>query len=242
MRVAPVRTWLKQNEVFFNTAAAVLLSVMALVVAFAQHDLAERQTEIADAQLALSRRALMPEFVISAHQLKPHGSETSTEDVIRVENRGAPVHSLTSRTVTYVDVEYSSGLPRSPFRRVAVPVVGYYSVTGHGDKASGVMLQMEGQGNNKWMSDLRRAFSERTRKVGGFGNLGIRRYVRLAYVDKLGESNVQYFFVPLIYGARPLDPKDGQSIFSEHEQSLADGSSMDTADLTAQALLDLVTD
>ena len=81
-----LRTWLENNKVFFETIAAILISLMALLVSWSQLNASRVQNNLARLQTRISEQSVMPHFVINAKQLKgsPQNS-TFDEDKLTID-------------------------------------------------------------------------------------------------------------------------------------------------------------
>ena len=63
-----LRKFLERNKAWFETAAASLLSLMAIVVAVAQACTASRQTDLMALQTRITEAQALPQFEITTHQ------------------------------------------------------------------------------------------------------------------------------------------------------------------------------
>jgi hypothetical protein len=56
MNLSKMRTWLERNKIFFETIAAVLLSVMSILISCFGHKLAMKQTQLAEIQTRIAEK------------------------------------------------------------------------------------------------------------------------------------------------------------------------------------------
>lgn len=75
MKTENIRKWLKKNKIFFETIAATLLSIMALIVSCSQNKIAEKQTKLAEIQTEIAKDQLAQQKKLARIQQTAHWGE-----------------------------------------------------------------------------------------------------------------------------------------------------------------------
>ena len=238
--VNTIRRWLTENKIFFETIAASLLSVMAIIVSLVQLDIASKQTQLLNLQTKIALQQILPQFVIKAVQILDETGYASDDRLI-IKNVGGIVKELKSEHAVFFEVEiyFRGGLNGDPVT-LEIPITGYYDATMHNPEGQGKVITLIGYKNNQRAAQIERDFRKYTEAKGLYGFIQIHRYVRLIYKDMLGDEHVDYYFVPLIYGAHLLSQEEGRTIFETYKQSIRDGKILEFDKLTSAQILERV--
>ncbi len=243
-----LKKWLIDNKIYFETIAAALLALMALIVAIQankitkyQTDLVVKQTELIELQTNIELQQVLPQFVIQAIQIMNPSTGYAEDDELSIKNVGGLVKELHSKTAIFLNVELYYEDPRKgdPINK-SIPINGYYAATEYNAQGQGQVLTLVGYKNNKCASDLKKIFTEFAKNNEMYGFLNLDRYLRLNYKDMLGKSHIAYFHVPLIYGARSLDPSEGEVRFNEHNDAVRNNTLLSFDDLTPEIIFNAV--
>ena len=209
----------RDNIKFYSeTIAATLISIMAVMVAFSQCSISWEQTKIMKLQTDIAKKKFLPTFIISAAQIKGEKTDKYSEDRISIENKGFPISEFNCKTIVVYNIEITK-IP-SFHKEVFIPINGYYSGTFHTGKGDGLIATIEGYRNNIRAAEFEWKFSEHCRSKNEIGNIRILRFVKISYKDTFGAEHIEYFDVPLIYGANKMTPEKGQEIFKEYNEKL----------------------
>src|SRR5437879_4201252 len=92
--VDAARQSLKRNKVFFETLAATLLSLMAIVVSIVQIFLAVKQNKLTQTQTEIARTQVSPQYVVTLKQSYDPVAQKYIEDEIVATNQGGLVQDL----------------------------------------------------------------------------------------------------------------------------------------------------
>jgi len=122
----PFRDWLGSNKVFFETIAATLLSVMAVIVSLVQTKMVTRQTDLLALQTRLAEAQALPQFELVIDQRFNDLTSKFDDDYLIVTNRGGPVHETDIDTAYFLVITMDPN-PRR-FSKVELPVGGYFTV------------------------------------------------------------------------------------------------------------------
>ena len=192
-----LRAWLKINKIFFETVAALALSVMAILLSYSQLSVYKMQT-------AILEQTVLPHFIITARSVKTSNANFVDEDVIIVENTGAPVTGFNVTPIVLF------GLPdKSISHRVSVN--NYYGSNTeiHSGNGTGVLAKIHGHKNNKQLITLQKSLRARN-----LGVIVIDRYLNVQYWDRLGRLHEEYYYVVMTYGARRIPDNEGRAVFA----------------------------
>lgn len=221
-----------------ETIAATLISIMAVLVAFSQCSISRDQTKLLKVQTDIAKRQLLPTFVISAVHQKEDSKNTYTEDKIFIENKGFPISEFDceSRVVFKVELTKISESHKKAF----IPINGYYSGTIYTANGDGLLATIEGYKNNLKAAKLERKFSEYCREKGEIGNIDIFRFIRISYKDALEVKHIEYYDVPMIYGAYKMTSEKGKEVFNEYDEKSKHYDFPDFDQLTIKEIYNLI--
>ncbi len=223
---------------YLETIAATLISIMAVLVAFSQCSIFLEQTKLLKVQTDIAKKQFLPTFVISAAQLKEDLKDYYSEDKIFIENKGFPVSEFNCESRVFFNVKLTK---ISVFHKEAfIPISGYYSGTAHTAKGDGLLATIEGYRNNLKAAKFERKFSEYCGGKGEFGNINILRYVRISYRDTFGVEHIEYFDVPMIYGAYKMTSEKGKEIFKEYDEKWEHCGFPDFDQITVEEFYNLI--
>jgi len=236
-RLGIVRQFLTNNEIFFKTVAATLLSAMALIVAVAQSLTAQQQLQLSTLQTNIAKANALPnfDFAVSYVQNPDSGTYDSTEVV--VTNSGGPIHELQADSMLVLHAE--GGPPGRMGQAVVVelPVNGYYDVQVTSPRSKGNLLHFIGRNNNADIVDAEkkaRALADARR--WGFLNIDDHCFVHLEYMDLLGQRHDEYFAVSPVRGSRRLAAPEIAKLKKQWTYPMAE-----RAKLNPERILDAVT-
>ncbi len=257
------RRCLRDNKIFFETIAATLLGMMAIIVsvmqiaqsswqshvsnqiaqdsisiASSQKTLAEKQTELLDLQTKIALQEVIPQFVITADQVTDD-TGFATDDRLVVRNIGGVVRELHCEHAVFLDIKLYYRTPREgkPIKKW-IALNNYYAATLHDARGEGPVLTLVGENNNKLAVQLKRDFAQQAEANGMFGSAERRRYLRLKYRDMLGNEHDDFYFVPMIFGAHHLTPEEGESQFDAFHEVVREGRLVEFVGLTAEQLFE----
>jgi hypothetical protein len=263
MLIGRLRGCLNTNKVFFETLAASLLAVMAIIVSLAeirqydrqnqfanqltiksneiadsQNKLMAKQTELIELQSQIALQELVPQFVITAKQI-PDETGYAVDDSIFVQNLGGIVREIDCYHAVFLEVEFYHQDPKKGEpKKKWMPLVGYYVASVPNPVGKGEVWVLMGNRNNERAVNLDRDFGKLAEKHGLIGFAKVYRYLRLKYRDMLGNQQTDYYYVPMIFGAYKITAQEGESIFNTHR--LAKWIEFTT--LTASDLIEFVQD
>lgn len=233
-RVIILRDFLHRNKIFFETVAASLLSLMAIIISAAQIFISVKQNALTAMQTEIARQQVMPQFVIAARQVIDTLDGKIKEDAIYVNNRGGIVRDLFCNTAVFFDVEFTPELGEQ--KKIELSVNGYYGSMMNTAEGTGQVLTIEGYHNSEKLSQIRKAFTRLAEEKKAFANIEVRRYLRLYYRDILGKEHVDYYYVPLIYGGSAIETREGEKIFEKRNSAVKNLSIVEFDKLTAENL------
>lgn len=209
-----VRSWLKLNKIFFETVAALMLSIMAVLVSFAQLRTASKQTDLSEIQTRIAQAQAAPRFEIIFQPVK--NEETGFFDTRRlvIDNRGGAVRDFFAEAASFLDVDVSAG--REGSGKLEISLSDYLNSQFVSANGTGTIATISSYQNNKLVSDFSAAIrvSSQERKWE-YALASVRNYVRLSYVDILGVAQADYYIIPAVGGASLLPANEGAAIFKK---------------------------
>jgi hypothetical protein len=208
-----LRNVLTQNKILFETLAASLLSLMAIVVSIAQMRTASQQTSLLTLQTRIAEAQALPQFEIGIHQkLNPETSKFDDDNLV-VSNRGGAIHDFSADTAYFLRVEADVG--DNGYRKFELPVHGYFAssyvtVSGVGD-----LITMTGYRNNAaYVTLVRKTSAAASVRKWSFANVDEQLVIRLRYLDLLDRGHEDYFQVPFVGAAIRIPKNIGEASMS----------------------------
>jgi hypothetical protein len=230
-RARRVRAWLKTNKIWFETVAASLLSLMAVVVSVSQSRTASKQTELLSLQTQIAEAQALPQFEVDLQQKLNDATEKFDDHVLVVRNRGGPVHDFSSDVAYFITLTLS-GADLEPTKS-EVPVNGYFTASFISVASTGDLVTMIGDHNNARVfaltRDLRQVEQDRH---WDFANLDEQLVVRLRYRDLLNRHHEDYYDAHPVGGGTRIADEVGKARFAKWEGATrTEFSSIRLADL-----------
>jgi hypothetical protein len=213
-----IRNWLMANKVLFETVAAVLLSVMAIIVSVAQYKTTSEQTNLLSLQTRISEAQALPQFELAIHQVLNDATRKFDDDHLVVTNRGGPIHDFSSNSAYFLIV--TSGGAHGEFVKNEVAVSGYFTASFISVSSTGVLVTMTGNHNNATFAALTRAVQEAAQsKHLDFGALNEHLVVRLRYRDLLDRPHEDYYEARPVSGGTRITDEIGKAEFSRWSEA-----------------------
>ncbi len=197
-----MRKWLQENEIFFKTAAYLLLPAIAIVISMQANIIAQRQTEIAEGQSEILRREKLPIISMTVDKEVDQKAGTYSEDILRIVNDGAPLQDLEIYKGVFFLAEY--GRNGESTQRALLPVNGYYLFTTTMAQTTGPLRTLFTPQNGLTFHQIQQRFHDYAEDTGAFGSLTIQRYFEINYRDIFGEEHKAVYYVDPISGGSEL--------------------------------------
>jgi len=207
-----VRDWLFANKILFETVAASLLSLMAIIVSIAQTRTASKQTELLALQTRIAEAQALPQFEVAIRQKLNDATGKFDDDHLVVSNRGGPVHDFSANAAYFISV--TAGGIRGEVSKSEVPVNGYFTASFVSVASAGELVTMIGNHNNASVATLARDVREvaHARQLD-FGHLDEQLVVRLRYRDLLDRQHEEYYEVRPVHGGTRMADEVGKARF-----------------------------
>lgn len=217
-----MRDWLERNKVFFETLAAVLLSLMAVVIATVQTVVAVKQTHLSELQTRIAEVQALPQFnLVSFVSNDGHRSWV-------LRNGGAPIHNLEFGCSCFLAV--TSNVDGAGIKTIELPFhycVGSWgsSEGGTGDIANVSGFQTVGEFDSLRNQIVQAAERRKCRDT----KVGLHLVVRLQFLDLLDRQTTAFFGATGIAGGRAISDETGKALFARWDTQ-PHISAFDTAD------------
>jgi hypothetical protein len=223
-----MRVWLRKNKIYFDTVAALLLSIMAVVVGGAQVWTSWLQARVAEAQV-------MPQFDIRLMQVLNPETGKYDDDTVIVENHGASAEEFHADAAYFITVDASrSGMQLVKTR---IPINGYFSAQFESGTETGQLTKFSGYRNNAQAWALIRATSDlAASRHWDYANTSEFMEVRLQYLDVLGKSHEDYYEVHGVGPASRMSESAGRAEFAAWSDTT---HRVELSSLTADRLLSM---
>ena len=226
------RRCLRRNKIFFETIAAVFLTIMAITISY-------RGNQIASYQIQLMKQEKYPilDFCVD---LTLDSEGHPIDDVLIISNAGPPLSEFGCHYVVFLEIEY--GKIGEKIGTTMIPLIGYYDWTTMPNRQIGELATLsksgvsEGNYQRANMALLEFQKSAMKGKTTGFGE--IVRYVQVWYKDIWGEKHVKFYFVDE-FGSSEIENEKGKEIFKEHEDKLRESLYLKLEELSAESLYEM---
>lgn len=229
-KIAPTRSWLKTNKVFFDTLAATCLALASITVALLQTGIADRQSDASERQNTLldKQNALvtlqtkiaeaqaMPTFDIKIHQIL-NDAGRADNNVLTIDNSGGPVHEFQAGAIYILEITAAEKkIPYPKPVRLRIPINDYYSSNALTAASKGNLATIFGAGNNLAFITFSRALSASSKENNwDFANTEEMTFVRIGYTDILNRRHEEYYGVEPVLGSRTISNDEGRALFEE---------------------------
>lgn len=200
--------WLTNNKVFFESLA-VLLSLVAIVIAFQSY-------QLVDQQIIVGKSEHQPSFDIIARLIYDPTKNQYTKDYISISNQGTYTPDMKVNFMTFINIQYQDS--KGNLQVLSLPMIDYYTVIQPYDNPNLVAKISNDDKEENWLnlSNTIKGFTNDTSTRNGtitFTN--IARYVRIEYQDIYGSSHVNYYSVDE-NGKRDLSNYDGDKLMNDN--------------------------
>ena len=214
MKLNMFRELLIRNKVLFETVAASLLSVMAIIVSIVQTRTSSQQTEIFALQTRIIEAQALPQFEVAIHQKRNDVTEKFDDNLLVVKNNGGAVHNFYEDSAYFFCI--SAEIPGVGFREIKVPIGGYFISSAVSSAGTGDLVTTFGFHNNASFINLyHQTRQAATAKKWPHVLINEQTVVHLRYRDLLDRQHEDYYDVSHVgAGMRMLD-LDGKLLFDK---------------------------
>jgi hypothetical protein len=115
------RDWLNRNQVFFQTIAAVLLSIMAIFVTLQTNQIVSYQTKLMEAEQ-------VPHLDFNLEMVYNSSENEFCRDQLTISNSGSPLREFSVVSYVLLVLSYANYTERS-FVEVPISMYGYYTTS-----------------------------------------------------------------------------------------------------------------
>jgi hypothetical protein len=223
-----MKKWLTENKIFFETIAAVLLSIMAITMAYWQYQIGKLQADIA-------RIGAIPQINILRTKEKTRADFFGNEYVL-VKNEGGIAKYINVEVATFLDV--SAVKPSRPVTLInkSIPIVEYFTGTALTGQTKDTLATVIGSQNSERLFNLRRSAYGKQEEYESI-NIELKVYAKVNYTDIFGERYERFFIVEPVNGGIELPQKQGEQVFADWKQSIRQKSTIDFTKIDLNYLL-----
>ncbi|NKZ38419.1 hypothetical protein HF690_05535 [Oleiagrimonas citrea] len=214
------KSWLKDNKIYFEIFAMVLLGIMALAVSLSQLFVSIKEMKLMSAQLRVAERGVDPLIIPTSKYVDKSDLGVYAGDVLNIVDEGAPVFEFhpTCKVMLGVTIKKISTGEVVLNKDFALRL--YYDSYVPGDGRKGVVAVYSRSGNNLKIFDLEKSIEGYAKLRGYSANIAVRRYLRVSYLGSSG-SKVTKFFIVGAAGTTELMPQEeGRRKFHAYDQAV----------------------
>jgi hypothetical protein len=183
------RRVLKKNKIFFDTIAAVFLSVMATIVSWGSYTQARLQTRLQTAQS-------LPFILVKSAQL-PDDKGIYAEHRVTIENVGNSVREFRSTVRSTMLIEITSKKDGTKEPELVIPVSGYFAADFETGDAKGLLSTYNGVNNHSRAVALDRYVSTDPLR---FIQVRFVHLFTVSYTNALGSHQTECFKIDGVSG------------------------------------------
>jgi hypothetical protein len=235
-----MKKWLKQNKIYFETVAASLLGVMAILVSGSQVFVALKQQVLTEAQLTVAKQSISPKIHATVVQVRDSETGRYSEEVLRVYNLGGPALAAEESNAVWLRVKLYPEDKSREIIEVELAISGYFSATEVTQNPEGLMFTSMGYHNNQKLVDFNVEFTQYAKLHGYYAEISLSRFLKISYRNGFGEIHTDYFFVVPLKGAQELTDEVGKAKFALFHQSIGTENAVDLDSLSEEILLNRV--
>ena len=103
-RMAKIRTWLKNNKIFFDTFAAIGIALMAIMLSYMSIQISETANQIAFYETEIMKMQNQPIFQFDVNNIY-HDSKYE-EEQLKIINKGSPISGFTYNYIIFLKITY----------------------------------------------------------------------------------------------------------------------------------------
>ena len=220
------RDVLDRNRVVFETVAASLLSLMAIIVSIAQTHTASEQTALVALQTQIAEAKALPQFEVAILQIYNAATGKYDDNYLVVSNSGGPIHNLTADSVYFLNVTAAVGVQRDAEHfKAEVPVNGYFTMTSVSVAGTGELVHMIGYHNNESFTTLQRGVGQaREERKWAYASVEEQCVVRLRYRDLLDRDHEDYYEAHVVTGGTRMPDAIGKALFGRWKGPIGSNS------------------
>ena len=213
-----MKPWIRRNKIYFETAAATLLSAMAILVSIAQLSVSSKQNELAKAQLRVAKATIAPIISIKASLESDTDNTHTGTRTLTIKNIGGPAFEAKVRTLTFLNVRHQGREPSASTTNVTIRVLDYFNTTYVTQAPQGNLFTVTGRNNYLRMTNLQNSLQNETENPPGFSDFELEHFVEVSYRDSIGDRATIYFRVDEFGVAQILSENDGKRRFANSNE------------------------
>lgn len=227
------RKWLEENKVFFTTIAAILLSVMAIIVSWQTNLITQEQTKVIQREQLPSIRM---EVSLPAYDVET--GETSGRDILYIYNNGAPIYEFNIENMVFIEICYTEN--HENMRSVLYPILGYYNSTTIPARSTGAIAYIFSNEESWYKFDeVDQAFRKFAENNNGFGCLLLQRYIIFEYTDVFNEYHSEiYHYDRYHYSTKLLNSEEEKQLLELVDNAYANEGLWVFGQITPEILLE----
>ncbi|SRR6266496_93895 len=192
--VGKIRDWLNLNKVFFETVAATALTVMALVLAKSQNDVAKEQTKYLQQQTTIEHAQAMPQIIVVQE-----GADSMTEvakEKIFIYNQGNIARDIDVMSRCTLAIFTTDGLEKY------IPITDYYGEPEFTQNSTGLLATINNEKMLAKVVEIENEIRHLSWKDNGISDLVISRNIMVYYTDIFGGSHREFYYINPVFGAQ----------------------------------------
>jgi len=222
-----MKSFLEENKIYFDTAAAVLLAFMAIIISYQANSIARAQLTVADNSQKLAMLQHLPEIKAEIQYI---GSMDGVrQDRLVISNVGSDMYEFRSDEIAFISLRELQLLHRNQkpvenmhLQKARIPLTDYFPFTRFGvnqDKGVISMLNINNNGVlNSELSKFEKLYFTKDKSMAS----NIERYLMVGYKDKFGKKHIKYFKFGPAGESIPMDEKLGVNVFLEFKTKSED--------------------
>lgn len=217
--IRSIRGWLKDNHIFFSTIGTILLSIMAIYVAYGAYSVTSYQSELMEHEhFPFFNLAITPIYddTIDPDYYRPN-------DYLKIDNLADPITEFYAEGFVFINITN-----KKDNRYIRIPISGYYRNIIPINNSLNNWHSVGISGNFYTASKVIKNFTEYANLSGITVTGRTERVVKIQFRDRWGEKQSQYFFIRE-YSTEQISETQGSSIVNEYDQKIRDNYRISTS-------------
>jgi hypothetical protein len=185
------RDWLNRNQVFFQTIAAVLLSIMAIFVTLQTNQIVSYQTKLMEAEQ-------VPHLDFNLDMVYNSSENEFCRDQLTISNSGSPLREFSVSSYVLLVLSYFNRTERS-FVDVPISILRYYTTFTYTNNPSGelaILTNYDISEVNYWLANQTvNGFFDIAQEKDYLTSASIYRYFLVTYRDNMEKRHYEQYVV-----------------------------------------------
>ncbi len=213
------------KKIMESNSGVMVTTIVGLATAF----ISWKANSIYELQAIIAKNSELPNFQVEMERVYEDNYQTNYS-IIRILNLGGKFHNYKAEVITFMECDVYNDLDNS-YYEIMIPVSDYYSdwySFSYTEEGSNVIQGFD----NKFktviidrLNDEVQLYNER--KEDGELYFYLESYIKISYINLLGEQEVEYYFIDFLNQLTLVEKAMGENAFKIYEEEKSKGNIID---------------